>query len=66
MGLAKGAPVGALSLRNYNGYSPGHASILSGEAIHRRPHFPKISLNCHPSENRIMAQRALRFLYSSL
>ena len=37
---AKGAPVGAPGWRNYKGNSPGHASILSGEAIHRPP-FPE-------------------------
>jgi hypothetical protein len=34
---AKGAPVGAPDVRNYNGYSSGHASILSGKAIDRTP-----------------------------
>jgi len=32
-----GAPASAPDLRNYNGYAPGHASILSGKAIDRTP-----------------------------
>jgi hypothetical protein len=45
--------------RNYNDYSPGHASILSGSAQGRSrlSHLPGGA----PRENRVIAQRALRY-----